>query len=438
MAIATGQYTIIDLNDVDIATTPPLNPVEDQLWLDTSVVPNVLKRWGWIEDEEGWGWINASPTSPEDIGAETPDGAQEKADDAIAAASTLLQSMADGTYPGGTFIDGKSIYTPEVYAGRMHGLRGTFHDLLAGNPEGSRIEMGEKLIAAQSKVSRPEYAIASKHNAGHGPEKAFDGDTGTYWGADTSFMATEFIGQEFPEPVCIKGIRRYISPAGSADLWKFMYYDEAAGAWRITDDLVLGGSAGSWAQQNVNAGNVYARKWACQTFGGIFSEECRVYELEFYDERFSPFVDGYATKTQKAFELNAAGIGTFDGFFFMDGYPAGVIIAQGSNSNGSYIKWSNGLQVCWHTVLYPYTDLTAGTHTKTWTLPVSFTDGYYAFLVDLNTKSSDAGRGTVEGQRATSRSSSSAEYYFSISNNFAAAASVELFAIGWWKELEES
>lgn len=121
MAIATGQYTIIDLNDVDIATTPPLNPVEDQLWLDTSVVPNVLKRWGWIEDEEGWGWINASPTSPEDIGAETPDGAQEKADDAIAAASTLLQSLANGTYPGGTFIDGKSIYTPRSTLGACTG-----------------------------------------------------------------------------------------------------------------------------------------------------------------------------------------------------------------------------------------------------------------------------------------------------------------------------
>jgi len=36
-----------------------------------------------------------------------------------------------------------------------------------------------------------------------------------------------------------------------------------------------------------------------------------------------PSWDGYATKTQKAFELNAAGIGTFDGFFFMDGLPGG-------------------------------------------------------------------------------------------------------------------
>ena len=97
MAIATGQYTIIDLNDVDIATTPPLNPVEDQLWLDTSVVPNVLKRWGWIEDEEGWGWINASPTSPEDIGAETPDGAQAKVDAVEVGGRNLILNSADLT-----------------------------------------------------------------------------------------------------------------------------------------------------------------------------------------------------------------------------------------------------------------------------------------------------------------------------------------------------
>jgi len=35
-------------------------------------------------------------------------------------ASTLLQSMADGTYTGGTFIDGKSIMSPTVV-----GLQGT-------------------------------------------------------------------------------------------------------------------------------------------------------------------------------------------------------------------------------------------------------------------------------------------------------------------------
>jgi len=119
-----------------------------------------------------------------------------------------LKNLADGEYPDGTFITGQIPFTrPRSTLGAMHGLRGTFHDLLAGNPEGSRIEMGEKLIAAQAKVSRPEYAIASGFGPGHEPSKAFDGDTGTYWERNVGDFV--WIGQEFPEPVCVKAVRRY-------------------------------------------------------------------------------------------------------------------------------------------------------------------------------------------------------------------------------------
>lgn len=332
--LAIGEITIANIDDVNISTDQPIDPVPDQLWLDTSTVPNVMYRWDATAEE----WVKASPTEADDIGAETPEGAQGKADEAA-------REIADGEYPDGTFITGKSIYTPEVYAGRMHGLRGTFHDLLAGNPEGSRIEMGEKLIAAQAKVSRPEYAIASGFGPGHEPSKAFDGDTGTYWERNVGDFV--WIGQEFPEPVCVKAVRRYCASGPLGDdalLFCLIYYDESAGTWRNLDYLNSLYGEG-WSQQNVNPGNVYAKKWACSI--NTIVSHYYVYELEFYDERFSPFVDGYATKTQKAFELNAAGIGTFDGFFFMDGYPAGVIIEQGSTAGGNYARWSNGLQVCW-------------------------------------------------------------------------------------------
>ena len=115
-----------------------------------------------------------------------------------------------------------------------------------------------------------------------------------------------------------------------------------------------------------------------------------------------------------------------------------IIEDSGSNDNGSYVRWSNGLQVCWHTATYTYPELTAGEHTKTWTLPKSFVDSLYLFSVNLTTTPGDATRGSVTGQRVHSRSASSAEYYLSITKNFGSAASVELFAIGWWKELEES
>ena len=45
MAIAIGQLTITDLNDITTGTTAPLSPTVNQLWLDTSSVPNLLKTW---------------------------------------------------------------------------------------------------------------------------------------------------------------------------------------------------------------------------------------------------------------------------------------------------------------------------------------------------------------------------------------------------------
>jgi hypothetical protein len=45
MAIGRGQFTIIDYNDVNISTTEPSTKAVDMLWLDSSVVPNQLKRW---------------------------------------------------------------------------------------------------------------------------------------------------------------------------------------------------------------------------------------------------------------------------------------------------------------------------------------------------------------------------------------------------------
>ncbi|AVF26388.1 phage minor structural protein [Paenibacillus larvae subsp. larvae] len=53
--------------------TPPANPAKDTIWLDTSVEPNVFRRF------DGKAWVAASPTKPDDIGAETPQGAQDKA-----------------------------------------------------------------------------------------------------------------------------------------------------------------------------------------------------------------------------------------------------------------------------------------------------------------------------------------------------------------------
>jgi len=115
------------------------------------------------------------------------------------------------------------------------------------------------------------------------------------------------------------------------------------------------------------------------------------------------------------------------------GLAGAVIVDSGSNENGSWVRFGNGLQVCWHTVICVYTELTPGRHTKTWTLPKSFVNRFYLFSVNLTADPIDATKGSVTGQRVHGRSASSAEYYLSITTNFSSAASVELFAIGRWK-----
>lgn len=79
MIIAAGEYTIIDFNDIEIAFEEPLNPPLNQVWLDVSTVPNILKRW------DGERWVKASPTSLYEL---DPD-AQESLDSHNAAISTI-------------------------------------------------------------------------------------------------------------------------------------------------------------------------------------------------------------------------------------------------------------------------------------------------------------------------------------------------------------
>lgn len=50
-------------DEVEKSDTEPLDPVINDLWLDTSKQPNILYRY------DGASWIPASPTKPEDVGA---------------------------------------------------------------------------------------------------------------------------------------------------------------------------------------------------------------------------------------------------------------------------------------------------------------------------------------------------------------------------------
>ena len=43
--IASAQFTIISICDVVTSASPPANPYEGQLWVDTSVSPPETKIW---------------------------------------------------------------------------------------------------------------------------------------------------------------------------------------------------------------------------------------------------------------------------------------------------------------------------------------------------------------------------------------------------------
>ncbi len=59
------------------------------------------------------------------------------------------------------------------------------------------------------------------------------------------------------------------------------------------------------------------------------------------------------------------------------GTPTGAAIERGSNSNGEYVRFADGTQICWHTLPAVSTQISAGnlfmhTNILTWTYPAAF------------------------------------------------------------------
>ena len=54
--VSMAQFSIRDDNDITVSDTAPTSPVMNQLWLDTSVTPNVLKKY--TGSDSGWTIIN--------------------------------------------------------------------------------------------------------------------------------------------------------------------------------------------------------------------------------------------------------------------------------------------------------------------------------------------------------------------------------------------
>lgn len=66
--VTQGSITIMDFSDAIISSTPPSDPFENMLWLDTSQNPPVQKIYKYIYDDDGnvigGEWVDLSETSP--------------------------------------------------------------------------------------------------------------------------------------------------------------------------------------------------------------------------------------------------------------------------------------------------------------------------------------------------------------------------------------
>ncbi|MGR6115707.1 phage tail spike protein [Aeribacillus composti] len=79
-----GQLVLKE-NAITKSNTAPANPTTGQLWLDTSVTPNVLKRW------DGSAWVKATPTSAGEVGAYT----KTEVDNALNSKVSVTQYTTD-------------------------------------------------------------------------------------------------------------------------------------------------------------------------------------------------------------------------------------------------------------------------------------------------------------------------------------------------------
>ena len=101
------QYEVVWSQGENIIKSPtaPASPKDNQLWIDTTNNLNVWYRWNGIS------WDKATPTEATEVGAETPAGAQTKADAAESGAITEAQARIDAIrVKDASFLD----TTPQV------------------------------------------------------------------------------------------------------------------------------------------------------------------------------------------------------------------------------------------------------------------------------------------------------------------------------------
>lgn len=107
----------------------------------------------------------------------------------------------------------------------------------------------------------------------------------------------------------------------------------------------------------------------------------------------------------------------------------GAIVESGTNSNGSYIRYENGVQICWHNIEISMSGSPLGT--VNWTLPASFNNT--SFTVN-STGDSGEFSGRLCGTGIASTTSSAQVRVRDIDGNSrTATVTAGVQAMGFWK-----
>lgn len=86
--------------------------------------------------------------------------------------------------------------------------------------------------------------------------------------------------------------------------------------------------------------------------------------------------------------LGARGVGTVSE---TGGVPTGAIVQSGSNANGSFVRFADGTQLCWHTV--ELVQVSGATLSSIWTFPIAFSAAPHVSATVVDTSSYTPGRG---------------------------------------------
>lgn len=111
------------------------------------------------------------------------------------------------------------------------------------------------------------------------------------------------------------------------------------------------------------------------------------------------------------------------------------IVEMGSNSNGHYVRWESGLQVCYHRLIIGNPD---GVQSFSWTYPAAFASSGDAYPMGI-VAASGPGPGVFSQyvksavMRSTEALATETTFFVEFSNAPSTGIHIHAFAIGRWK-----